>query len=379
MTAVRAADDALLEGLHGLRRIVFWQPIVSPHQRDFLEAVAIGFPGEVVLAAERDLPAERIAQGWMPVPHERVRVVDVSCPAAFESLAAHRGRDSLHVFSGFFSHRIVWRAFRRLADSSARLAMLSEAPELGPWSGGVKRLRGRWLARRWGKRMEFVLGMGNLGQNFFRDVGFPVGTIHAVGYHIPVPSEPWPRGEMDSTGPVRFIAAGQFIHRKGFDLLLAALGGTSPAGWRCDIYGSGPRKGALERQARRCGLGDRVAFHPPLPNALLRQKIASSDWCIAPSRHDGWGIVVNEALIAGTPVICSTGCGAAMLIQTSDAGFVFPAGNVPVLAGMLHGCVAGGKIDARRRQRTHAQAVRTAPETASQAFLEIVARTSPPF
>ena len=365
-------EHAGSRGRESLRRIVFWQPIVSPHQYDFLEQLAGAFSGEIILAAERYLPEERIAQGWMPVSHDRVRVVDVSDRQAFGLLVAHRAEDSLHVFSGFFSHRIVWRAFHALADSKARLAMLSEAPEQRPWTGWLKTWRGRWLAWRYGDRLEFILGMGALGGDFFRAAGFPGKKVHPFGYHLPVSSEPWPCSLAPVKGPFRFIAAGQFIHRKGFDLLVTALAALEPTGWRCDLYGAGPLEGALRRQIQRAGLDNRVTLRPTLPNGPLRSEIAASDCTIVPSRHDGWGVVVNESLIAGTPVVCTSGCGAASLVEGTVGGFVVPRGDAASLARVLRQCLAAGKIQADRRRQVHAVAGRSGPESAVRAFLRIV-------
>ena len=54
---------------------------------------------------------------------------------------------------------------------------------------------------------------------------------------------------------------------------------------------------------------------------------------VLPSRHDGWGVVVNQAIAAGLPVICSDAVGAAAdLVSNGVNGYVFPSGNVEQLA-----------------------------------------------
>ena len=363
----------------GLRRIVFWQPIVSPHQYDFLEALSAAVPGEVILAAESGLPAERVSQGWRQSPHEVVRVVDVSTAEGFAELAAHRGVDSLHVFSGFFSHAIVWRAFRLLSTSSARFAILSEAPEQGPWAGWLKRVRGRLLVRRWGSRVDFVLAMGDVGRRFFEAVGFPRERIGVFGYYLAVPAEPWPAVERSADGVFRFVAAGQLIRRKGFDLLLAALEGLKGMPWRCDLYGNGPLRNELRRAAERLQIADRIGFHATLPNEAIRRAIAGSDCCVVPSRHDGWGMVVNEALIAGTPVVCSDGCGAAAMLDDPEGGTVVPAGRVRPLAEALQRSLSAGKIEISGRRRVHAVAERFSPAAGVRLFLNRLESLEPPF
>ncbi len=361
----------------GLRRIVFWQPIISPHQHDFLEALSAAVPGEVILAAESGLPAERVLQGWRQSPHEKVRVVDVSTAEGFKTLVAHRGTDSLHVFSGFFSHAIVWRAFRLLSTSSARFAILSEAPEQGPWAGWLKRARGCLLVRRWESRVDFVLAMGDVGRRFFEAVGFPREKIGVFGYYLAVPAEPWPAVERSTDGVFRFVAAGQLIRRKGFDLLLAALAEVDGMPWRCDLYGNGPLLNDLRRAAERLRIADRIGFHAPLPNEAIRRAIAGSDCCVVPSRHDGWGMVVNEALIAGTPVVCSDGCGAAAMIDDPEGGMKVPAGRVRPLAEALQRSLSAGKIGSSGRRRVHAVAERFSPAAGVRLFLNRLENLEP--
>ncbi len=357
------------------RRLVFWQPIVSPHQRDFLEALAAAFPGEVTLAAERGLPEERIAMGWPPVVHDRVRVVDASQPEAFERTLRHDGPDTLHLFSGFFSHAIVWRAFRRLVPSAARLAMISEAPEQRPATGWIKRLRGRWLVRRYAPRLEFALVMGAVGRRFFEATGFPTEKIVPFGYFLPVPERPWPPAppQTEAGGPVRFLAAGQFIRRKGFDLLVEALAGLPAEGWECTIRGEGPWRRRLERASR--SVATRLRLPCPVPNAELRAEIAAADRVVVPSRHDGWAMLVNEALVAGTPVICSDACGAADLIDAPAAGVVVRAGDVAALTAALRGAITEGRVDGARRVAAHEVAARHGVAAAVATFLTTIGGT----
>ena len=353
-----------------LQRIVFWQPIVSPHQRDFLEALARSVSCEVILAAESGLPVDRASQGWPQARHERVRVVDVSSVEGFAETVAHRGADTIHLFSGFFSHAIVWRAFRQLTDSQARLAILSEAPEQGPWTGWLKRARGRFHIRRWGSRVDLVFAMGRVGRRFFESIGVPAQKIRDFGYYLDVHAAPWPTVGEPSDHIFRFVAVGQMIRRKGFDLLIAALARLEGMQWSCDLYGDGPLLGDLRRAAVRSPVHDRIRFHLPLPNDAIRREIAASDCCVLPSRHDGWGMAVNESLIAGTPVVCSDGCGAADLIDDPLAGEVVTAGMEGPLVKALQRALSGGKIRRERRRRVHAVAGRQAPEVGVRLFLD---------
>jgi glycosyltransferase involved in cell wall biosynthesis len=54
-----------------------------------------------------------------------------------------------------------------------------------------------------------------------------------------------------------------------------------------------------------------------------------------PSHYDGWGVVVNDALCAGVPVLCSDQVGARVLVETFGAGQVFPRGDVMALGEQI--------------------------------------------
>lgn len=339
--------------------IIFWQPIASPHQEAFLEAVAERFAAahgvEVILGVERELPSERSAQGWREASHKQLKVVDVSIPANHAALTAHATAASLHVFSGFFSHPLVWAGFRRLAPTPARLAIFSEAPEQ-PWqTGWVKRLRGRVLAARWARRFAFVLAIGGVGCEFFSRIGFPKEKIVPFGYYLDVPQLAI-ASSRPADGIVRLVSAGQLIHRKGIDLLLRACGDLPTTGWRLDCYGDGPERPRLEQTVRTLQLADRVAFHGVVSNDGVRAALAEADCAVLPSRFDGWGMLVNESLAAGTPVICTAACGAAVLMSSARLGSVVQRDSPAALSAALAHAIARGRSHSQDRAAINADA-----------------------
>jgi glycosyltransferase involved in cell wall biosynthesis len=366
-----AADEPMAEtgrvpSLPRPARIIFWQPIPSPHQEAFLESVAEQFPGEVILGVERDLPSDRIAQGWRKPEFHRVRLVDISDPVNHAALASHRSPESLHVFSGFFSHPLVWSGFRSLKPSRARLAIYSEAPEQ-PWhTGWLKRLRGRWLAARYAKRFAFVLAVGGVGCEFFETIGFPKKKIIPFGYFLSAPSETADTPIPPADG-LRFVYCGQLIHRKGIDILADALGGLPAVGWRLDAFGAGPLREILEQPSLR----GRVFVHDVVSNDQIEGKLIGADWTVLPSRFDGWGMLVSESLRAGVPVICSDACGAASMVRGTAAGRIFLAGNSPDLARVLGDCLDAGKPTTSQRELARAMSRQNSAGLAAERFLAI--------
>jgi glycosyltransferase involved in cell wall biosynthesis len=360
--------------MDSVHTLVFWQPIASPHQEAFLEAVARRFPGVVLLGVERSLPPEREAQGWRTARQTQVRVVELGRPGVRADLESLDGHDAVHVFSGFFSHPLVWAGFRRLAGSRAHCVIYSEAPEQPPATGWLKRLRGRLLVTRWARRIACVLAIGGVGCEFFARVGVPGDKIIPFGYYLDVPPLTPPPFPGTVAAPVRFVVAGQLIPRKGVDMLLDACAGLPAAGWSLEIYGSGPELGRLVQRTDRLRLADRVRFHGVVPQDALRAILAAADCAVVPSRFEGWGMVVSEALGAGTPVICTERCGAAALVNSVGDGMRVVTADVRGLAGALAASLAHGRPRPEERLRIRdAMAASASADVAAERFLVQVA------
>jgi glycosyltransferase involved in cell wall biosynthesis len=110
----------------------------------------------------------------------------------------------------------------------------------------------------------------------------------------------------------RFLCVGQLIGRKGIDLLIRCLASLKiDEGLHCSLtlVGSGPEKASLQRQASNLGLDD-VHFAGHIRPEDTRSFYANADCLVFPSLEDVWGLVINEAIIAGVPILCSiyAGC-----------------------------------------------------------------------
>jgi glycosyltransferase involved in cell wall biosynthesis len=107
--------------------------------------------------------------------------------------------------------------------------------------------------------------------------------------------------------------------------------------------GDGESRSIWERLAVDWQISDRVTFTGVLPNTEAKAVLGSLDLFVLPSRFDGWGVVVNEALMQGVPVLCSDRCGARDLLAESWRGGVFRAGSAASLAEVLATWIARGK------------------------------------
>jgi len=154
----------------------------------------------------------------------------------------------------------------------------------------------------------------------------PQRTVVIEPGNHPVPP-PAPRRQ----GAVQLLCVATLTARKDHALLLDALEGLVALDWVLHCVGSTRRDPALAVRLRaRCAasaLAGRVHWHGELEPAALQQRYASADLLLLASRHEGFGMVVNEALMHGLPVLASR-AGALVDTVPAQAGWLLPPGDV---------------------------------------------------
>jgi len=143
---------------------------------------------------------------------------------------------------------------------------------------------------------------------------------------------------------------GRCVAVKDMGTLLRALAKLPQNSWDLLIVGDGPHRPTLQRIAQKLGIIEQVNFAGIRTNSEVRGILTQTDLLIMPSRGDGWGAVVNEALMCGVPVVCSDHCGAADLICNSDRGEIFRAGDAAQLAAVLAEWISKGRVTPHRRE-----------------------------
>jgi glycosyltransferase involved in cell wall biosynthesis len=135
--------------------------------------------------------------------------------------------------------------------------------------------------------------------------------------------------------PKSFLYVGRLSVEKGLvDLLLAFIQvHTKLPSARLDVVGTGPLKDELSALAESLGLEQCVTFSGALETEQIAQLFVRSVALVLPSHSEPWGLVVNESLSYGCPVVVSDVCGCAPeLVLSGVTGYTYPAGNVPALA-----------------------------------------------
>jgi glycosyltransferase involved in cell wall biosynthesis len=118
------------------------------------------------------------------------------------------------------------------------------------------------------------------------------------------------------------LHVGQFIERKGIGLLIEAAAELQRQGCEFSLLlvGSGRDKLAIRRRTEALGLKN-VYFQPAQGPDRMPAVYRSADVVVFPTLEDVWGLVANEAILSGVPVLCSRYAGCAPELFGSENVF----------------------------------------------------------
>jgi len=149
------------------------------------------------------------------------------------------------------------------------------------------------------------------------------------------------------------LHVGQFIERKGVGLLLNAAATLQQQGCEFSLLlvGSGRDKPALERRAHSLGLKN-VHFLPAQTPDKMPSVYRSADLVVFPTLEDVWGLVANEAILSGIPVLCSKYAGCAPELFPPEN--IFSPEDLNEFSQKLGAAITRGlsKVDPRRLKKT---------------------------
>lgn len=135
-----------------------------------------------------------------------------------------------------------------------------------------------------------------------------------------------------------FLYVGRLAPEKNLDTLLRAFSVYRAQGgkWSLAIVGRGALEGHLKRQSCGLGLEHEVAILGPRDTEGLLPVYAFARCLVLPSLRETWGLVVNEAMASGLPVVVSDRCGCVEdLVEPQGNGFVFDPHDETGLAACL--------------------------------------------
>jgi len=120
------------------------------------------------------------------------------------------------------------------------------------------------------------------------------------------------------------LSIGQFIHRKGFDILLQSAKGLN-GDIGLYIIGDKPIQEYISLKEQVHNIS--VHFLDFMSKEELSYYFQAADIFVLPTRYDVWGLVINEAMAHALPIITTNMCVAGLELVSPTEGFIVPADN----------------------------------------------------
>ena len=307
---------------------------LSPYQVELFDAVAKKREIDLKIVYIQPSHADRLWTGMMPHHDHRI-LTEIGSAAIAQGWIED---SNLVVFAWY-------------ADKIARTWMAHRAALKRPWCywgerPGFRRLPLLGRLRRFVRLAPLrksnapIWGMGNWAVEGWRR---EFGTQRSY-FNVPYFSDLNRFARTDDTPkptPSSFLYSGSLIQRKGVDLLADAYGEVAKqvSDATLTIVGYGPLEAMLRQKL--APFADRVRFFGFQPWEKLPEFYHAAGVLVAPSRYDGWGLIVPEGLAAGLPVIATEQMGSARdLLQSEINGWMIPAGD--------HGALTQAMLKATR-------------------------------
>jgi glycosyltransferase involved in cell wall biosynthesis len=254
--------------------------------------------------------------------------------------------DAVVLFTGY-AYATFWMAIAAAKLSGVAVLFGTDAHVLAPldgkkWKIGVKKIVWPRLFRL----ADIVVVPSNGSLQLMRSLDIPLERIGLTPYCVD--NEWWKeksrqvhraavraRWEVPQDAMVVLFCAKLQPWKRPHDLLRAFAKAAATNGYLV-FAGDGPLRRALESEAVSQGIADKVRFVGFVNQSGLPEIYTASDVLVLPSESEAFGVVVNEAMLCGCPVIASDLVGARFdLVREGETGFVFPVGDIAALSALL--------------------------------------------
>jgi glycosyltransferase involved in cell wall biosynthesis len=334
-----------------IKSILFWQSTPSPHQAAYLRAFAsLQRIENFQLVLTREFEEERRTMGWLEPNYGNLPVIHKPDQNILNELFSKFNNKTILLFSEFVSDSYIRHIMLRAKTTDAIIGIISEGRDWRGPKGFLRKAHSFFCERPFASRTDFVLAIGTQASEWFIQCGFSQEKIFEFCYVVEKSADIRSQYNIDPSHPIQLCYVGSLIKLKRVQLLLEALCYLKLFNWQLCIIGDGSERLKLSSLSIKYGINDRIKFLGALGNTLVRQRLDNTDILILPSYCDGWGAVVNEALMSGARVICSDFCGAAELIKGTVHGGIFQTDSPESLAAVLREQFSKGSVSWQERQ-----------------------------
>jgi glycosyltransferase involved in cell wall biosynthesis len=346
----RFRNAAKLIGRRGRRqasgdvlRVTVVSPEPTPYRAPLFDCIAARADVDLTVIYAARSVAHR---AWTVEPtHRHVFLRGVAVPGAERFLrhqypltpgvagALRRAQPDVVVVSGW-STFASQRAIAWCRTHGVPYVLLVESHDLGPRTAWRRAIKGAVVPRLlWAAANVLVVGSAARESVVARgatSVRLFANTIDVAAWTTRAQQLERRRPDDD----VLVLSVARLVPEKGIDDLIRAVAEAADPRLRLVVAGAGPQRETLIELA--AGLGVRLTILGHVAEAELARLYVDADVFALLSRHEPWGVAVNEAAASGLPLLLSDRVGAVSdLLADGQNGFLVPAGDVQGAAAAL--------------------------------------------
>ena len=367
-----------------LKNIITWQPVLTDHQAYTYQALEMASDGKLISFITKSENSIRKSQGWTETKVSSITRVLIPNKFFFSFCFKEllRRKHDVHIFASPFeeSRLIVCLFIARILGLKFYLISEPYSPiregYLGDGGGHLNAIKAHLRPFVYRLYSHLLLGgasgiftISKLAYDQYCSLGVPKEKLFPFGYFIPriaqfnLEHEP----AFNEAPTLKIIYVGALIRRKGLDVLQDAIRNLWNKDYQVslDIYGAGDENLVFPNL-------DFISYRGLIPFGNAQEIISHYDLLVLPSRYDGWGVVINEALCSNVPVVYADSVGAGEVAKNFGAGLSFSSGNSSSLSSVLMGLMDDPNLLNALRNNAGLAADALQPEIAARYILEIM-------
>ena len=355
---------------HNVIRVNYYSIVPSPYQRELFYALS--------QLPELDIKVFYLEKSVAdsPWPEKELQPYEKVLAGTFLRWGASRFHLNWHLPSLNNTDIVVINGYQNivaqwiLQTQSDRIPCIFWGEKMVGTASGIKGKLQQIFANSLNK-CAAIAAIGTKAQKDYQQ-RFPDKPIFNIPYYCNLAKFSHNRPERPRT-TITIIFCGQMIVRKGVDLLLSAFSRIIANGLEAKLLLVG-REAELPQMMSDLppNVCDRIEYAGFQAPEALPEFFRQADIFVLPSRYDGWGVVVNQALGAGLPIICSDAVGAVTdLVEQGKNGSVFPAGNLDALYEALKKYVQDPTAIKAASEASITKSAFWEPQVGAQRWLEV--------
>lgn len=318
--------------------IIFWLEYPLFHVAPLIKSLSFHEGINITVVTEFEIPQWRLDMGFYKPDFGLAK--EYFCPDPQERkilINDFSSNNDYHVFHGLRHVKENFKCFKALVNKETYVGLYFEPQQFaGSLKAKLRKMYYRLLMLRYGKKINFMLALGDLGANQYIELGLPAHKVFPFEYYFDQPTaESFYKNPSEK---LSFLYAGQLVKRKNIGLVIDAINLVVKQG-RSDfeflIIGDGVEIGDLKRLVLGYGLSHIIKFSNSVPSEELKSYYLNADAFILASKFEGWGAVATEAMSFGLPLLISDGCASSCIVKEDYHGLIFDNGSVESLKESL--------------------------------------------